>query len=162
MIKVDWKNKDYIQSIVASSRSFSETLRNLGLKIHGSSYRKLHSVIAEFQIDVFHLEEYKNNYTFLKENGLKNRKFTIDELLIEHSPHTRNTIKRRLLVEQIIPYKCAACENDGMWAGKRLSLQLEHKNGINDDYRIENLEFLCPNCHSQTSTFCGKNIRKAR
>jgi hypothetical protein len=36
-------------------------------------------------------------------------------------------------------------------------LQLEHKNGVRSDFRIDNLELLCPNCHSQTSTFAGRN-----
>ena len=40
---------------------------------------------------------------------------------------------------------------------KKLSLQLDHINGINNDHRIENLRFLCPNCHSQTETYAGKN-----
>ena len=35
-----------------------------------------------------------------------------------------------------------------------------HINGINNDHRLENLRFLCPNCHSQTSTYAGKNKRK--
>jgi 5-methylcytosine-specific restriction endonuclease McrA len=41
--------------------------------------------------------------------------------------------------------------------GKPLSLHLDHKNGKNNDHRIENLRFLCPNCHSQTATYAGKN-----
>lgn len=40
---------------------------------------------------------------------------------------------------------------------KDITLQLDHINGVNDDNRIENLRFLCPNCHSQTSTFTGRN-----
>jgi hypothetical protein len=39
-------------------------------------------------------------------------------------------------------------------------LQLEHVNGVNNDNRPQNLCFLCPSCHSQTSTFCGGNSKK--
>lgn len=41
-----------------------------------------------------------------------------------------------------------------------MSLQLDHINGINTDNRLENLRLLCPNCHSLTPTFCGKNKKK--
>ena len=39
------------------------------------------------------------------------------------------------------------------WRGKRLVLHVDHVNGINNDNRLPNLRFLCPNCHSQTPTF---------
>jgi 5-methylcytosine-specific restriction endonuclease McrA len=45
---------------------------------------------------------------------------------------------------------------------KSISLQLDHINGIRTDNRLENLRLLCPNCHSQTETFCGKNNRKKK
>jgi hypothetical protein len=47
-----------------------------------------------------------------------------------------------------------------MWQGSKLVLQLEHKNGKSNDNRIENICFLCPNCHSQTLTYCGRNLSK--
>jgi len=43
-----------------------------------------------------------------------------------------------------------------------LVLTLDHINGVNDDHRLHNLRLLCPNCHSQTPTFGGKNTTKAR
>lgn len=57
-------------------------------------------------------------------------------------------------------YKCESCENAGEWQGKPLALQVDHIDGINSNNMLENLRFLCPNCHSQTSTFAGRNASK--
>lgn len=43
------------------------------------------------------------------------------------------------------------------WAGKPIKLHLDHVNGIRNDHRLPNLRWLCPNCHSQTVTYCGRN-----
>ena len=56
-----------------------------------------------------------------------------------------------------IPYECAFCGNKGEWLGKPVALELDHINGISNDHRLENLRFLCPNCHAITDTYCGKN-----
>lgn len=58
-----------------------------------------------------------------------------------------------------VPYKCDCC-GISEWQGKKLALQLDHINGDNHDNRLENLHWLCPNCHSQTDTFCGKHVKK--
>ena len=87
-------------------------------------------------------------------------KYTLDEILIENSPYANRTkLKERLVNEQRIKYECALCGNKGEWNGLPLVLQLDHINGVNNDHRIENLRLLCPNCHSQTETFSGKNIK---
>ena len=79
--------------------------------------------------------------------------------------------KKRLQRDFDWAYECAACNNehftksdDGVlrWNNKEIVLQLEHKNGNNTDNRLQNLEFLCPSCHSQTSTFTGRNSKKHR
>ena len=85
-------------------------------------------------------------------------KYSLDEILIENSTYTNITsLKQRLINEKKLEYKCAKCGNTGEWNGEPLVLQLDHINGKHLDHRIENLRFLCPNCHSQTETFSGKN-----
>lgn len=81
-------------------------------------------------------------------------------ILVKNSTYTNRTaLKKRLVDEKILPYRCAICGNEGEWNSYPLVLQLDHINGINNDNRIENLRFLCPNCHSQTTTFSGRNRR---
>lgn len=53
-------------------------------------------------------------------------------------------------------YCCEVC-GISAWNNKPLTLQLDHKNGNSDDHRLENLQLLCPNCHTQTDTWCGRN-----
>lgn len=80
--------------------------------------------------------------------------------LIENCETARNVIKKYLIRFNLIPYKCEKCSNSGLWENELLSLHLEHKNGVSNDNRIENICFLCPNCHSQTDTYSGKNKDK--
>ena len=83
----------------------------------------------------------------------------MEEILVENSSYTNRTrLKERLIKEKLLEYKCSICQNNGIWLNKELTLQLDHINGINNDNRIENLRFLCPNCHSQTDTYSGKNL----
>lgn len=72
----------------------------------------------------------------------------------------RSHLRTQLIKHNIIPYKCAECGNNGIWNDKPLALDLDHINGINNDDRIENLRFLCPNCHRQTDSYAGKNVGK--
>jgi 5-methylcytosine-specific restriction endonuclease McrA len=68
----------------------------------------------------------------------------------------------RVLKENVIKYQCAECGMFDKWNGKKIILQLDHINGVNNDNRVENLRFLCPNCHSQTKTYSGKNRNKRK
>lgn len=56
----------------------------------------------------------------------------------------------------LLPYECE-CEISDYYNNKEIVLQLEHINGIRNDNRLENLKFLCPNCHSLTETYGAKN-----
>ena len=119
----------------------------------GGNYKTVKNRCEEENIDISHIK--------LGLNSNKGRKFfvektPINELLVKNSNFCRTHLKEMLIEENIIEYKCIECGNNGIWQGKNLSLQLEHKNGVSNDNRKHNLCFLCPNCHSQTKSYCGK------
>jgi DNA-binding CsgD family transcriptional regulator/5-methylcytosine-specific restriction endonuclease McrA len=80
----------------------------------------------------------------------------ISELLVAGTYRGRENLKLRLVKEGLKESRCERC-GLGEWRGLPLSLALHHINGDRLDNRLENLELLCPNCHSQTSTFSGRN-----
>lgn len=78
----------------------------------------------------------------------------IDQLLSRS--RSRQNLKRRLLEAGLLPQRCGECGIED-WRGAPLSLQLHHVNGKREDNRLENLALMCPNCHSQTKTWGGRN-----
>lgn len=142
-------DEKFIQ-IVKEADSYSDCLRALGLHTSGgSSTDILKKRIRELNCSIEHFHS--------KEKVSSNKKYSLDEILVKNSSYANiSRLKIRLVNEKRLEYKCANC---GLteWLGQPISLQLDHINGINNDHRIENLRFLCPNCHSQTETFAGKN-----
>jgi DNA-binding CsgD family transcriptional regulator len=82
----------------------------------------------------------------------------LDQVFVAGSRRNRGHLKRRLLRAGIKEERCERC-GLSEWRGQLLSLSLHHINGDRYDNRIENLELLCPNCHSQTDTYSGRNGR---
>lgn len=139
------------QQIVKNANTYSDCLRALGLGTNGgSSLDILKRRIIELNCSTDHF-----GATNVKSYQAK---YSLDEILVENSSYANIArLKARLISEKRLEYKCAICGNTGEWFGKILTLQLDHINGKNNDHRIENLRFLCPNCHSQTDTYSGKN-----
>ena len=63
---------------------------------------------------------------------------------------------RRALIESGRVYECTECTLGDTWQGKKITLQVNHKNGNWKDNRPENTEFLCPNCHCITENWGNK------
>lgn len=77
----------------------------------------------------------------------------------ENTAHTGADTRTRIRREGLLPYRCSICGNSGRWNEQELTLEIDHINGDHFDNRLANLRFLCPNCHSQTQTYGGKNAR---
>ena len=80
----------------------------------------------------------------------------LSEILTGGVYYNATKLKERLFKEGVKEYKCEKC-GITEWNGEHLTLEIHHINGNHSDNRIENLQILCPNCHSQTNNFNGKS-----
>lgn len=94
----------------------------------------------------------------------KPRKFSLQELLVkDRATRTSSaSLKARVIDAGLLKNECDECGLQPEWQGKKLVLHLEHTNGDHQDNRLENLRLLCPNCHSQTDTYCRGQYRGGR
>jgi 5-methylcytosine-specific restriction endonuclease McrA len=152
--------KEELQKLANESTSLTNLLRKVGLQPKGANRKTLNRIIEEYNLDLSKLIENRRvQYLNINQRIQKELSYLDKDVFVENSKYARVHLKERILKKKIINYKCRKCGNEGKWEGEALSLQLEHKNGISNDNRLENLEFLCPNCHSQTQHYAGKNIK---
>lgn len=139
--------------LLKKSSTISEVLFKLGYTVKGNSWgysqvkRRMDDLNLDYSI-------FKGKSAVMKITKLNNVKK--EDILKENCRHQRTVLRRYVIKNNLIPYKCAIC-GCTEWQGKTLSLELDHINGVNNDNRLENLRFLCPNCHSQTSTYGSRN-----
>lgn len=83
----------------------------------------------------------------------------LDILEGKHPSYQTFKLRNRLISEGIKVNKCEICGISD-WNGKEISIQLDHIDGNSHNHLLDNLRMICPNCHSQTETYCGKNTNK--
>jgi hypothetical protein len=147
-----WTDEAFVQA-VAKHTNFTDVLRELGLRPAGGNHASMKRHAARLSLDTSHFNGVRRVRGLEVWREFKRR--TDDEIFRERSAVSSNVVRkhaRRL----IPPSGCAICGNAGEWQGRALTLQLDHANGRYDDNRLENLRWLCPNCHSQTPNFAGR------
>ena len=87
------------------------------------------------------------------------RRIPLDAILVEGSTYSRSSLKRRLYEAGLKDRRCELCGQGEKWKGRRISLIIDHINGVRDDHRLENLRIICPNCAAGLETHCGRKNR---
>ena len=141
-----WKeySEEELKQIVAESRSIRELAIKLGYAPDGGGTAKsLKEAIQYYNLDTSH---------FLGQGWNKNN-FDYNSFTYHSKKKNGKTTRKPL-----IALRGQKCENCGIteWLGQPINLEIHHINGDRGDNRLENLQLLCPNCHSYTETFCNK------
>ena len=148
------------------SSSYAEALDKLGVTPTNTSARKS---VKKFLTENGHgLPEFSSNHNRIgKIASNKLTKEMVIERLKDGDKHLGSIVRKWIIEYNLLPYKCSNSKcilsniSEPIWNDEPLVFDLDHINGNNKDNRIENLRFLCPNCHSQTATYKGKNRRSA-
>jgi hypothetical protein len=145
--------KEEASEAVSASRSLSETLKRLGQRPAGGNFRTLRTWLDRWCITTDHFERFAGAGAGLRAFEAR----PLDELLIEGSTYSRQSLKRRLYSEGLKQRACEMCGQDELWNGRRMALILDHINGVANDNRIQNIRIVCPNCAATLDTHCGRN-----
>ncbi|MGW1900711.1 HNH endonuclease signature motif containing protein [Streptomyces hirsutus] len=154
---VKW-TRDVLQEAVSASTNMCEVLRHLGLEVVGGHHTHISRRIKAYGLDISH-------FRMPTRRGKPWRPRTPENLLVEQPPAQA----RRIPSDRIkwamtalgVPEQCTLCGTGSVWRGRSLPLEVDHVDGDWRNNRIENLRFLCPNCHSTTDNYRGRGKGRA-
>lgn len=146
------EREEYYIKLIKESCSFCEVCRKANIVATTGNYHTLKRIVKERDIDTSHFKR--------QNGGGKREKINIDDVLSNKRYITTYRLTKLLLKHGL---KECKCENPKCgiteWQGMPLKVVPHHINGNHMDNRLENIMFLCPNCHSYTDNFGGKNIK---
>lgn len=144
-------SEENFKNVISKSINYSDVCRNLNLGTTKGNRDTIKKYVKKFNIDVSHF--------YTPHSKEFNKKRMLNDILVENSTYNHTTnLKKRLYKEGLKQRCCELCGQGEEWQGKKMSLILDHINGVSDDNRIENLRIVCPNCNATLDTHGGKNI----
>ncbi|KKP59569.1 MAG: H-N-H endonuclease F-TflIV [Candidatus Magasanikbacteria bacterium GW2011_GWC2_34_16] len=148
---------EQLRVAVKNSTSIRQVIGKLGLVEAGGNYAQVKKTILENKISSDHFTGMAWNKGM---KGIGKPRLSLKDILVKNNDFQSFKLKKRLFM---VGLKKPECEKCG-WAKKaldgRIPLELDHINGDRHDNRIENLQILCPNCHSLQPTHRGKNKKR--
>ncbi len=159
--RVEAITREALAPLVASATSVATVASHLGLPGEGSGHRLVAERIAALGLDTGHFRGagWSRGETAATHPSIcalsRRRSIPDEEVFVRNSRYLSSEGLVRRLRARGWTYACREC-GITTWQGAPLSLHLDHINGVHNDHRLSNLRFLCPNCHSQTRTYCRK------
>lgn len=153
--------KELLENLAKDSVGITDLLNKLGLSCSGGSYRSITNYLREYNINPIWLnagQNWSKGLTVLDpriEKQAKSIRYPDDVLFSKNAPTVSGSRLMKRLKQLGWKHKCIVC-NLCEWNNKSIPLDVDHINGIPNDNRLENLRFLCPNCHRQTDTWGNK------
>lgn len=150
--KAKQEYEQIIVNLIPKCKNINNVCKNLGIRATNTNYSRINKIIEKYNIDTSH---------FCIDNSVSSirKKYAKEDIFKENSDYPKSKLKIRLIEFGLKEWKCEKC-NRTEWEGEQIPLEVHHINGINTDNRLENLQFLCPNCHAITDNYCGKNIKR--
>tara|TARA_B110000285_G_scaffold208642_1_gene249009 strand:+ start:123 stop:614 length:492 start_codon:yes stop_codon:yes gene_type:complete len=146
--------KEKLESVANKCFSFRQMLFEFGLKEAGGNYSNIQNRCKEFDVDTSHF--FGMGWNKVEHPSFGNGTTSLEEYFVKGDKKKASAqVKRRLLNNNLKEHKCERCGIDE-WQGMRVVIELHHMNGDPTDNRLDNLQMLCPNCHSQTHNYCKK------
>ena len=138
-----WRSfsNEELKKIISESYSDREVALKLGYAVNGGgTMASIHKMYEQIEADTSHF----------KGQGWNKDNYNYDAFSI--NSYKKNGKSTR---QALIHLRGLKCENCGIaeWLGQPINLEVHHINGDRTDNRLENLQLLCPNCHSYTYNF---------
>jgi len=157
--------KELLEEAVKGCISYAQLLKKLNLNQNGGNHATIKRYIYVYDIDVSHFtgQAWANGQTAKTNKSIEKQAQSAsipnEEVFVEKSTYSSSTGLRKKMIQVGFEYRCKICGLE-KWMGKEITLHIDHINGIHSDNRKENIRFLCPCCHQQTSTWGSKNREK--
>lgn len=147
------KYVDKVCELGIKCTNINQILHILGKKGTNEYYRQITKILEDNNVDTSH---FASNERIEQPNSSK---LETKDYLVCGSAIASSKLRNRLLKEGLKEHKCERCGRTE-WEGEPIPLQLHHINGDRTDNRLENLQLLCPNCHTLTDNYCGRKLKK--
>lgn len=151
-MKYNW-SKEHLEQTVKKANCWFDWLKFLEIPKAGYNYRTLKKKAEEYNIDTTH---FNYNYAHTHNGKCSAKNLNNDEIFSCEIGHNKDIIKREYIIRKL--NGIAKCEICGIidWMNKPIVFQIHHIDGNNKNNSINNLQLLCPNCHTQTNNYGNK------